>query len=111
MRGPYTATVKIDRAEPIALAREEVIEGQAIAGRFWDSTTRFGGQLLDVERGAVMATGSMLLPGERAEIEIHGSVAGEPTVVRYHTVERPDDGRGIISGIGCRFNERLFVGV
>lgn len=108
MHGPYTASIRIGRQEPLILDEAELREAMPAACRFYQDA--WPAVVEGALRCGVFAAAALLAPGEDAEVEVFGFVAGKPTSCRRDRAHR--DAAGVFSStLGSRFNERVFRGV
>lgn len=113
MHGPYSARI-LDRNGSIAgsLSESDVAEGEMISARFYQD---LGARVLEgFTRAATFTTATLISAGEEFEVEIVGfSGSGRKeveTVAKRIHVRRDERGR-LVSDLGVRFGERVFVGV
>lgn len=138
MHGPYSAKIVQSGKVVAEFGETDVSEGEKIADRFYQGAGT--GTLEGFTRAATFAAALVLDPGEDADVEIHGRVGTEnssrpcqasafdgdhrycsrcdgtgretarPVHARTVSVRRDDRGR-LVTSLGVRFGERVFVGV
>jgi hypothetical protein len=107
MHGPYYAKVKIG-GEEIRLDANDVGAGVARSYRYYNSGIGVGLRL-GFTRAAALALVDLVEPGQRADVEIVGRIAGKETVVGYEMVRRDEAGRAFLS-LGSSY-ERYWKGL
>lgn len=137
MHGPYTAVIRSERDVVATLDETEVSEGERIADRFYQGAGR--ATLVGFTRAAIFTAGLLVQPGETVDVAIVGRIGSEGSTLpcprsahggdhqfcsecggtkrvgardveaARHAVSRDDHGR-LVSTLGSKFGERVFVG-